>query len=254
LSRKVTSQVVGIIPARAGSKGVLGKNIRLLGGYPLLAYSIIASNLSSFIERTIVSTDSQNIADIARFYGAEVPFLRPVEIAQDNSTDLEFFEHAINWFEENEGMIPELMVQLRPTTPLRVPPQIDRAISYIKDNPKASSLRSGHQLAEPPQKMFQIDDNGFFQGFFPDDPQPEYYNLPRQMFPKAYHPNGYVDIIKPDFVKENNTLYGPNILAFVTEFAVEADKLEDFDYLEYLLKKDRSPIYEYLLENFSKES
>lgn len=239
-----------IIPARGGSKGVPKKNIRFLGGFPLIAYSIAVSRLSSDIERTIVSTDSQEIADIALSYGAEVPFLRPAEISQDHSTDLELFLHAIDWFKENEKIVPDLLIQLRPTTPLRTAEELNCAIRFIKGNDKADSLRSAHELSEPPQKMLQICKNGFFKGFFPDDPRPEYYNLPRQSFPKAYQPNGYVDIVRPDFVQEENKLYGPNILAFITSFVNEVDKPDDFEYLEYQLAKLGNPIYEYLKKEF----
>lgn len=249
-NKKQKAKIVGVIPARAGSKGILKKNIKPLGGYPLIAYSIVAAKLSSKIERTIVSTDSQEIADIALFYGAEVPFLRPEKIAQDSSTDLELFQHAISWFKEQGDMVPSLLVQLRPTTPLRIPSEIDRAITYVKNRPDVSSLRSAHELSEPPQKMFQIDANGFFRGLFPNDPRPEYYNLPRQQFPKTYHPNGYIDIIKTDAVQETNSLYGSDILAFVTSFASEVDGVEDLEYLEYQLDKYRSPVYEYLTKYF----
>lgn len=252
-SKKRKCKIIGVIPARGDSKGVPKKNIKLLGGYPLIAYSIIVSRLSSKIERTIVSTDSQEIADIALFYGAEVPFLRPIEIAQDHSTDLELLQHAISWFEQNESAAPDLLVQLRPTTPLRIPSEIDRAIVYMKERPDASSLRSAHELPEPPHKMLQIDEKGFFNGFFPDDPRPEYYNLPRQLFPQAYHPNGYVDIIKTDIIQKTSSLHGPNILAFVTTFTVEVDRPEDFEYLEYQLSKYGNPIYEYLAKHFPKK-
>lgn len=247
-------KIYSIIPARGGSKGVPKKNIRLLEGYPLLAFSVIASKLSSKIERTIVSTDSQEIADIALFYGAEVPFLRPAEIAKDNSTDLELFQHAINWFRENEGIVPDFLVYLRPTTPLRTASEIGRAISFMQAAPDATSLRSAHELSEPPQKMLRINEKGFFEGFFPDDPRPEYYNLSRQLFPKAYHPNGYIDIIKTSIVQEANFLYGHYTLAFVTPFTVEVDNLEDFEYLEYQLSKNSNPIYEYLAKQFPKQN
>ena len=246
-------RIYSIIPARGGSKGFPGKNIKCLDGYPLIAYAICASKLSKKIERTVVSTDSKEIADIARKYSAEVPFLRPTEIAQDYSTDLELFQHAISWFKENESVVPDLLVQLRPTTPLRIPSEIDRAIAYMEEHPAASSLRSAHKLSEPPHKMLQIDEKGFFEGFFPDDPRPEYYDLPRQLFPKAYHPNGYVDIIKTDIVQKTNCFHGPNILAFVTTFAAEVDRPEDFGYLEYQLSKYGNPIYEYLATHFSKK-
>jgi len=252
-NKKQKAKIIGVIPARAGSKGILKKNIKPLAGYPLIAYSIVAAKLSSKIERTIVSTDSQEIANIALFYGAEVPFLRPDEIAQDYSTDLELFQHAISWFKEKESMVPDLLVQLRPTTPLRIPSEIDRAITYVKERPDASSLRSAHELPEPLQKMFQINGKGFFKGLFPDDSRSEYYNLPRQQFPKTYHPNGYIDIIKTDAVQKIDMLYGCNILAFVTSFAIEVDEIEDLEYLEYQLGKYGSPIYEYLTKHFPGE-
>lgn len=244
------SNVVAIIQARGGSKGVPKKNATLLKGYPLIAYSVIASKLSSRISRTIVSTDSKEIAEIARFYGAEVPFLRPENLAQDHSTDAEVFDHAIKWFDGYEKSIPDLIVQLRPTTPLRLPAEIDRAIDDLIKHPQASGLRSAHQLAEPPHKMFQADPDGYFQGFFPDDPRPEYYNLPRQMFPKAYHPNGYVDIIKTDLFRKTGSLYGRKILSFITPYTIEVDTLEDFERFDFELSKHEHSIYCYLADHF----
>lgn len=246
-------EIYSLIQARGGSKEVPKKNIKLLGGYPLIAYSIIASKLSKHIKRIIVSTDSSEISEVAQKYGAGVPFLRPAEFAQDVSTDLDVFTHAIKWLEEKEGQLPDLIIQLRPTTPIRDAELIDSAIERIRNNPEATSLRSAHELTEPPQKMFQIDAAGFWTGFFPSDPRPEYYNLPRQTFPSAYHPNGYVDIIRPDFVKKTGLLYGPRILGFITPFTVEIDRPEDFDYLEYCFQKYGSPIYDYLVKHFPKE-
>jgi len=242
--------IIGLITARGGSKGIPGKNIKTLNGYPLIAYSIWASKLSRHIKRTILSTDSQEIARIAKEYQAEVPFMRPKELARDNSTDLEVIRHAINWLSKREDLIPDLIVHIRPTTPLRDPREIDKAIERILSCPAATSLRSIQELSEPPQKMFQLDSNGFLKGFFSDDTRPEYYNLPRQMFPAAYHPNGYVDIIKTDFVMSNNSLHGPNILGFITPFSIEVDRPEDFEYLRYQLKKTKNPLYEYLKNNF----
>ena len=248
------NDILALIPARGGSKGVPGKNIKLLGGYPLIAYSICASRLSKDIARTVVSTDSTEIADIARRYGAEGPFMRPPGISQDDSTDLELFQHAINWFDENEKQTPRIIVHLRPTTPFREPSKIDNAIDSIEKNINSTSLRSAHELAEPPHKEFQLDERGFFKGFFSDDNRLEYYNLPRQLFPKAYHANGYVDIIKTDVVKKTNLLHGSNILGFITPVTTEVDKEEDFEYLEYQLEKQGSLIHDYMVKNFPKES
>ena len=108
-------EVYAIIPARSGSKGVKDKNIRCLDGYPLLAFSIAAARKCPEVSRVIVSTDSEHYASIARYYGAEAPFLRPEAISGDKSTDIEFMEHAIGWLSENEGTLPEYFLHLRPT-------------------------------------------------------------------------------------------------------------------------------------------
>ena len=121
-------KILAIIAARGGSKGIPKKNIIDLGGHPLIAYSIAVAKLSKLIERIIVSTDSEEIAEISKKYGAEVPFIRPEEYARDNSPDKEFVQHAINWFKEKENYAPEYMVHIRPTTPLRKPEIIDEAI------------------------------------------------------------------------------------------------------------------------------
>ncbi|MDH5560366.1 MAG: acylneuraminate cytidylyltransferase family protein [Deltaproteobacteria bacterium] len=241
--------MIGIIPARGGSKGVPGKNIKLLSGYPLIAYSIIAGRLAKNIERVIVSTDSEEIAELSRKYGAEVPFLRPAEFARDNSPDIEFINHAFDWFEENEGKAPEMMVHLRPTTPLRDPEVIDSAIEIIRGNKYATSLRSAHELPESPYKMFKMED-GYLRGFFPDDPRPEYYNLPRQTFPKAYMPNGYVDIIVKETVRKTGSLHGTSMIGFETDNAGELDLPDDFQYIEYKLSKKDYKIHKFLKEQY----
>jgi len=245
--------ILGLIPARSGSKGVPKKNIKLLAGYPLMAYSIIASKLSSKIERTIVSTDSQEFAEIALSYGAEVPFLRPKEISKDDSLDIEYVRHALKWFQTYEGNQPEYLVILPPPTPLRDSALIDAAIQKIIQNKDATSLRSARETRESPYKLFEIKD-GFFVGMFPDDPRPEYYNLPRQAFPPVYHPNGYVDIVKSQTVMNSGSLHGPRILSFITPDVGELDRPEDFDFLEFVLGKQNNPVYEYLKKNFPARS
>ncbi|MFA5117976.1 MAG: acylneuraminate cytidylyltransferase family protein [Candidatus Omnitrophota bacterium] len=246
------SKAVAIIPARGGSKGVPGKNIKHLGGYPLIAYSILAAKLARGIERVIVSTDSPEIAAIAKRYGAEVPFMRPAEISGDTATDLELFSHVIEWLYKNSAL-PSLLVHLRPTTPFRQAQEITRALELIESHPQVTSLRSVHEMSEPPHKMFQLGENGCLQGFFPDDGRPEYYNLPRQLLPKAYYPNGYVDIIKPDYLRTTRKLHGPDILGFVTSVVKEVDRQDDFEYLEYQLTRNKIPLHEYLKNNFTGE-
>lgn len=242
--------IIGLIPARSGSKTLLHKNIHLLGGYPIIAFAIIASRLSSKIDRTIVTTDSPEYAEIARYYGAETPFLRPLEISTDTSTDLEYVQHLLGWLDKKD--YPEYVVQLRPSTPLRDPEIIDNAIELIKGHPNATSLRSVHLASRPPHKSFYVKD-GYLKGIFADtDTRPEYYNLPRQYFPQVYDPNGHVDIIKSDVVGKN-TLYGSRMIAFITKFGGEFDDKEELLYLEWVLQKYGNPVYDYLKANYKEE-
>ena len=157
------NNVVAIIPARSGSKSLVDKNIKLLSGHPLIAYSIAIVKLSKKVDRVIVSTNSQRYADIAKQYGAEVPFMRPDKYSTDTATDKGFLAHAMSWIEENEGYLPEYWVHLRPTTPLRNVDIVDDAINEIMQSENATSLRSGHKAPESPLKWF-VKDNCYFIG------------------------------------------------------------------------------------------
>lgn len=243
------NSVVALIPARGGSKGVFKKNIRCLGGYPLIAYSIIASKLSSVIDRVIVSTDSEEIATIAEEYGAEVPFLRPADLAGDQSGDIGFVAHAIEWFHEKESEIPGYIVHIRPTTPLRDISIVDSAIRMIRNNPAATSLRSGHLASESPFKWFEINAQGYFESICKGLSN-EQANDGRQKFPDVYIPDGYVDVIKTDFVIKNEILHGNNMLGFKSPVCVEVDTEDDFMMLEYQIEKNGSEIYEYLKKHY----
>jgi len=226
-----------LIPARAGSKGVKNKNVRELQGQPLIAYSIKAALQCSQFDRVIVTTDSEDIVEISRHYGAEVPFLRPAEFAQDASSDRDYIRHALDWFSLHEGSEPDLIALLRPTTPMRDPLLLETAVLKIKQYDEATSLRSVQALPEPPQKMLQLQGE-WLAGFFPDDPRNEYFNLPRQLFPTAYQPNGYIDIVKPSYLKSaSNGIFGAKMLGFETPCSVEIDTQEEFDYLAYLMSK-----------------
>lgn len=241
--------ILAIIPARGGSKSIPKKNIVNLGEFPLIAYSIAAAKLSKKINRVIVDTDSEEIAGISKKFGAETPYLRPKEFATDTSTDLDFMKHFIKWFEKSEKEIPNYIVHLRPTTPLRDPSRIDEAIEKISKNKEATCLRSGHEIRESPYKLFGIRDD-FFVGLFPQDKRPEYWNLPRQAFPPVYQPDGYVDIVVPEFIIRTGNLHGPKILAYISPDTGEIDKMEDLKFAEYNLHKEDWDIYKYLKNNF----
>jgi CMP-N,N'-diacetyllegionaminic acid synthase len=234
--------MIAIIPARSGSKGVPGKNIKLLGGIPLFAFSIIAAKMMPSVSRVIVSTDSEEYAQIAIEYGAEVPFLRPNEISGDKSTDFDLFLHALNWFKENENLIPEYILHLRPTTPLRNPQIMEDAVKLFFENKNlASSLRSGHSAPESPYKWFLKDENNYFKGLR-DDLTPEKVNLPRQSFPSVYIPDGYIDILKSSVILDSGTLHGDKMLVFESPFCVEVDTKDDFEFLEFQIEKEGSSI------------
>lgn len=239
--RELMDEVVAIIPARSGSKGVSDKNIRLLAGKPLLAYSIAASRLTSNIDRVIVSTDSQGYANIARESGAEVPFLRPMEISGDMSTDYQLIKHALDWFQDNEGRQPEYLVHLRPTTPLRDPRCIEAAIEMIKNDSKATALRSVHEMPESAYKTMEIE-NRYLKCVCSGSFDLDAANNPRQMFNKTYKPNGYVDVIVSSYVMETQKIHGDRVLAFITPYVGEVDTFEDLAYLRYQTAKDPMPV------------
>jgi len=231
------ADVVAVIPARAGSKGVVDKNIKLLAGYPLIAYSIAAARLTKRIERVIVSTDSEKYATIAREYGAEVPFLRPAEISGDISTDYDFIRHLLDWMLRNERNMPKYLVHLRPTTPLREENYIDTAINCIIKTGGATALRSVHEMSESAYKTFEIE-GAYLKSVGSNSFALDAFNDPRQKFGKTYQANGYVDVIRTSYVIGNNKLHGDRVIAFVTPRVAEVDTVDDFDYLEYLASKD----------------
>jgi len=235
-------KILALIPARVGSKGIIKKNIVDLGGHPLLAYAIAVAKLSSHINRVIVTTDSQEFADIAKAYGAEVPFLRPAKYAQDTSQDIEFVQHALDWLKQNEGYIPDLIVHLRPTTPLRDPAIVDKAIEEIIADKKATALRSAHELKYTAYKLFRK--KGEYINFFGAEDfekNEEYYNRARQVLPKTYNCNGYVDIIRPEVLKQTGMLHGLYIRAFITERIPDIDRREELKFAEQLLHDEKFP-------------
>jgi len=241
------SEIIAIIPARSGSKSLRDKNIELLSGHPLIAYSIAAAKLSLKIDRIIVSTDSEYYSEIALKYGAEVPFIRPKKFASDSSTDHDFLVHAMEWFHKNESSLPEHWVHLRPTTPLRSPLVLDEAISLIISDENSTSLRSGHKAPESPFKWFSMDENGYFKGLIDSGMGgKEVYNLPKESFGDVYIPDGYVDVLKASHIMRNISTHGNNMIGFQSPVCSEIDSIEEFEYIQYLLSKNGSLLLEYL--------
>ena len=223
-------KVVFLIPARSGSS-VKEKNIKIYKNKPLIFHSIDVALKSKFSQRIIVSTDSLKFKNIilAKYKKKiEIPFLRPKNISKNTSTDYEWIKHALLYLKKNENYVPDIVVQLRPTTPNRKYKIVDKAIElFLKNFKKYSSLRSASKFSQPPQKMFKIV-KGVFKGYFSEKNLNEYYNLPRQHYPENYIPNGYIDILKPNIILNTKFLNGKKILPFVTEVTNDIDDLNDF--------------------------
>lgn len=235
-----SSEVLALIPARGGSKGIPHKNIRDFAGYPLLAYSIAAGLQAESVSRVIISTDDPAIAQIAEDFGAEVPFLRPGQLAQDDTLDLPVFEHALSWLKANEGYFPEMVVQLRPTSPIRPIGLVDRAVEQLRTNPQADSVRGVVPAGQNPYKMWRIENTeGRMTPLLTLQGVHEPYNAPRQQLPQAYWQTGHIDVIRRKVIVEQHSMSGGVILPEMIDpnFSVDIDTLRDWSRAEWLVRE-----------------
>jgi len=232
------AEVIALIPARGGSKGIPRKNIRLFAGYPLIAWSVAAAKQSELVTRIIVSTDDEEIAAVAREYGAETPFLRPLELAQDRSTDLPVFEHALKWLEDVESYRPDVIVQLRPTSPIRPRSMVDDAIRILADHSKADCVRGVVPAAQNPFKMWRFEDEGKpLKPLLELGGIPEPYNAPRQALPPVYWQTGHIDAIRVSTIAQKHSLTGDVIYPLVIDprYTIDIDTLSDWAKYEALV-------------------
>src|SRR3989338_5505807 len=238
----MSMKVLGIIPARGGSKGVPRKNIRNLCGNPLIAWTIEEAKKSKLLTRIIVTTEDSEIAKVARAYGAEIPFMRPKELAADLSTDMDFLTHAVDWLRDKEGYEPDIVVTLRVTAPLKTAAHIDEGIQKLIDNPDADAARPIHESPKHPYKMRKISEDEThleeflsksFTGF--DEP----HNLPRQLFPKVYVHTGAMDIMRRRTIQELKSTSGNKLAYFFMDpkDSVNIDSEMDFQMAEFLMSK-----------------
>ena len=234
----VTDEVWALVPARSGSKGIVDKNMQEIQGVSLLGLSVLAGTNSSSINRCFVSTDSVLYAEEARRYGGEVPFLRPGAAATDSATDLDVFQHFINWAAENVDYLPRAIVHLRPTTPCREPDRINEAVQLsIEMTSSITAIRSVHLAPESPFKWFLRDSAGYLTTFDRGRELDE-SNRSRAEFEDVYIPNGYVDVVFPSQIITTGLLHGNAVLPFVTEPIIEVDG--PFE-LELLRRADSVP-------------
>lgn len=230
--------VLGLILARGGSKRIPGKNIKELCGKPLIWYTISAAQKSRYLDRVILSSDDPEIIAVAKQYGVEAPFVRPAEFAADTVTDLPVFVHALEWLEKNENYKPDIVVQLRPTSPLRTAEHIDTAVELLAEHPEADSVRTVAEPEQTPYKMYNIHDEGHLEPLIKLAGYTESFNLPQQKLPKVYKHVGYVDAMWYRTIMEKKQMTGEKIFPLVIDDAVSGiNKPEDWEYLEYLMQK-----------------
>jgi len=232
---------MALIPARSGSKGIQDKNIRFLAGKPLIAHSIEQALAAQSIQRVIVSTDSEHYAEIARAHGAETPFLRPPEISGDHATDLEVFKHALDWLSKNEGRVPDILVHLRPTHPVRNVSDIEAMVSLLAGDKTWDSVRSVSPADFTPFKMwFRAADGRLEQVVNCDLREP--YNQPRQILPKAYQQNACIDVLRSSTVLKMDSMTGQRIQGYVMDSFFDIDTEEEFLRAEHFLRWQKSTL------------
>ena len=233
---------LALILARGGSKGVPRKNILEVAGKPLIAWTILAAKAAQKIDRVIVSTEDEEIAKVSKAYGAEVPFMRPSELAEDMTPDLPVFIHTLNELRVRESYEPPLVVQLWATSPYRKPEDIDTAIQLLEADPKADSVRSVTIASQTPFKMWRRDKDAYLSPIMRSE-FPELYEknephaLPRQMLPEILTQTGYVNVVRADVIL-SGSMYGKHVLPFYhdPDTYTEVDSPKDLTHTEHVLR------------------
>lgn len=236
MNAKKPPEVLALIPARGGSKSIPHKNARLFLGHPLVAYSIAAALQARAVTRVIVSTDDEDIAELARGYGAEVPFMRPAELAQDDTLDHPVFAHALAWLAKQERYKPDLVVHLRPTSPLRPPDLVDRAVETLLAHKQADSVRGVVPSGQNPHKMWKLGGDGAMQPLLKVKGVKEPYNAPRQALSPTYWQTGHVDAIRASTILMKKSMTGDTIwpVHIDPRYTVDIDTQSDWRRAEWL--------------------
>ena len=225
---------IGIIPARGGSKSIPGKNIKPLLGKPLIAYTIETALQCSLLDRVIVSTDDEEIANVARQYGAEVPFMRPEELALDTTPTLPVLQHAVSYIEETEGVVVDIVVLLDLTSPFRDVDDINACIQKLRKEYADSVITVCEAEHNPYFVMLRIENDRYVPLIKTEKPITR-----RQDAPKVYWINAAVYAIKRNVLMERNKIFTENtkVVIMPREKSVHIDHPLDFEIAEFLLKK-----------------
>lgn len=224
--------IISIIPARGGSKGIPRKNIKLLNGKPLIYYSIEASNSCNFISKTFVSTEDDEISEISKKLGSQV-IKRPLNLANDKSSSIDVIFHVLDYLEDKNSL-PEIFVLLQPTSPLRTSKDITNAIELFKSN-ECDSLVSVSELNHQSLLNFSLN-----EGYLVQNTEKEFFNSRRQDLPTYYVLNGAIYITTPDFIRKNKSFYGDRTIPYLMpkERSIDLDTPLDFKIVDFLMRCD----------------
>lgn len=227
----MSEKILAIIPARSGSKGITKKNIQKLSGKPLIAHTIISAKNCKSINKIIVSTDDIEIAKISRNYGAEVPFLRPKKISHDSSSTIDVIKHSLKFLKENQFYVPEIIVLLQPTSPLRSDLIISQTINSLKKSNATSSI-TVTKFSKHPFTSYWLKNN-YLKPF-----KNNLTSYRRQDLPELFFPTGSVYAFWFSTLKKFNSIYGPRIKPVISsDENIDIDVLQDLFFAEMLLKK-----------------
>jgi N-acylneuraminate cytidylyltransferase/CMP-N,N'-diacetyllegionaminic acid synthase len=230
----MTSETLGIIPARGGSKGIPRKNVALVGGQPLLFWTVSEAEKCDSLDRLIVSTEDKEIANLAQAYGVEVPFLRPMELAGDETPGIEPIIHAAEWLEDEEGYSPHYLVVLQPTSPLRSAADIEGAIGLAREK-SADAVVSVTLARTHPYLAKRVRRDGRMEDLVPLERQ---YDR-RQEFPPAHVVNGAVHVVRREVLLRERTLYTNRTFAYIMppERSIDVDDLWDLHMADLIVRE-----------------
>ncbi len=226
-------KIFALIPARGGSKGLPRKNVRNLCGKPLIAWTIEQAKKSKYLDKIIVSTDNEEISSVSRQYGAEVPFIRPKELATDTAKMVDVIKHGLDWLKDN-SYVYDIFVLLQPSSPLRLDEDIDKSLELLfsKD---ALAIVSVCEVDYDKNLVNSIPENGNMKDFIDSDTA----NKNRQEFPRFYRLNGAVYLAYPDYLRKQNSFFGDATFAYIMprERSIDINTEIDFQFVEFLLQK-----------------
>jgi CMP-N-acetylneuraminic acid synthetase len=233
--------VLALVPARGGSKGIPRKNLQVLAGRPLVAHAVAAGLEASLVSRVVCSTDDEEIAEAARHSGADVPFLRPANLAADTAEDWPVFVHALAWLEQHDGWVPDLIVNLRPTSPMRTSEHVDSAIQLLLET-GADSVKAVCLARQHPHKMWLRQPDGLIEPFVASQFRLERGpDVPRAELEDVYWQNGVVDVTRREIILDRGVMIGPRVAGLITapEDSIDIDTPLDLALAELLFERRR---------------